>query len=445
MNHILGQAMKSNVPKTRHLLPLQLTAALLFAAINSELATCRAQGSLTPPGAPGPTMKSLAQIEPRVDITTLPGNAYCQYLITNSGAYYLTGNITGVAGKCAIRIEADYVSLDLGGFVLRGVDPVFSAIQVTRAQRGITIENGTLTGWGGGGVEASQATESRFGNLRILDNAATGYATGLQVGSNCLVSSVTASGNDYYGIYAGERSLVSDCIVRSNRLVGLYAGGGSQVRNCQASQNVGGGIRVGGGGTLECCGADANGDHGLQVLDGGTATRCRASGNTNVGIFLGSGGVATSCAAQANGNAGIAGGAGSVVIGCSAISNRTSGISMGAGAVVRDCVARQNLHSGIFLGNGGGGAAANNECTANGSGGSDAGIHLQGTCRAEGNHVVANNPYGIVTTGSGSVVIRNTATANTNGYSFASGTTYGPIQTGTGAITNLNPWANFSY
>ncbi len=443
MNNTPSRLMKSSTLKTRHL--FQLAAAFLFTAVNGQTSITYAQGVLTPPGAPAPTMKSLAQIEPRVDITTLSGNTYCQYLITNSGAYYLTANITGVTGKCAIRIEADHVSLDLGGFVVRGVDPTFAGIQVTKAQKGITIANGTLTGWGGGGVVANQTVESRFVNLRVLDNAASGYAIGLQVGSNCVVSSVIAAGNDYFGVCAGERCLASDCIVRSNRTTGLQTGAGSQIRNCQASQNLNVGILAGDGSTLESCVADANGSYGLQAGSRATVTRCTASGNTNTGIFLALGAVAESCTAQANSTLGISGGAGSIVINCSAISNRTFGISLGAGAVVRDCVARQNLNSGIILGSGGGGLAANNECAGNGSGGSDGGIHLQGTCRAEGNHVVANNPYGIITTSGGSVVIRNTATANTNSYSFASGTTYGPIQTGTGAITNLNPWANFSY
>jgi len=435
--------MKSSTLKTRHL--FQFAAALLFAAIQSHPSTACAQGALTPPGAPAATMKSLAQIEPRVDVMTLSGSTYCQYLITNSGAYYLTANITGVTNKCAIRIEADYVSLDLGGFVLRGVSLIYPGIQVTKAQRGITIQNGTLTGWGGGGVLANQAVESCFVNLRILDSGTSGYASGLQVGSNCVVSSVIAAGNDYFGIYAGERCLASDCIVRSNRMTGLFAGSGSQVRNCQASQNLSVGIWAGDGSTLESCVADANGSYGLQAGDRATVTRCTAGGNTNVGIFMGLGAAATSCAAQANGAHGISAGSGCIVTGCSVVSNRNCGILVSADGVVRDCVVRQNLGSGIVVGSGGGGLVVNNQCTANGSGGNNAGIYLQGASRAEGNHVVANNSNGIIATSAGSVVIRNSATANTNSYSFAAGTTYGPIQTGTGAITNLNPWANFSY
>jgi hypothetical protein len=49
---------------------LKLAAlALLLSTINYQQSTCFAQGSLTPPGAPAPTMKSLDQVEARTAIT----------------------------------------------------------------------------------------------------------------------------------------------------------------------------------------------------------------------------------------------------------------------------------------------------------------------------------------------------------------------------------------
>ena len=47
---------------------LGLFVLLLAAVFNASLSTVFAQGSLTPPGAPAPTMKTLAQIEPRTPI-----------------------------------------------------------------------------------------------------------------------------------------------------------------------------------------------------------------------------------------------------------------------------------------------------------------------------------------------------------------------------------------
>src|SRR5215469_2970325 len=72
----------------------------------------RAQGVLTPPGAPGPTMKTLAQIEPRIPISTATN-------ISNPGSYYLTTNLNVPSGS-GITISANNVTLDLNGFALTG-------------------------------------------------------------------------------------------------------------------------------------------------------------------------------------------------------------------------------------------------------------------------------------------------------------------------------------
>src|SRR5579863_106653 len=84
-----------------------------------------AQGSLTPPAGPAPTMKTLAQIEPRSPISALP------FVITNSGAYYLTTNLTGISGSDGIIVQADNVDLDLSGFALIGVAGSGNGVDVT--------------------------------------------------------------------------------------------------------------------------------------------------------------------------------------------------------------------------------------------------------------------------------------------------------------------------
>ena len=45
----------------------------------------------------------------------------------------------------------------------------------------------------------------------------------------------------------------------------------------------------------------------------------------------------------------------------------------------------------------------------------------------------------------GNVVIRNTVNASGSNYLTNSASAFGPIITTSGTITNLNPWANFSY
>src|SRR5580698_3192796 len=97
-------------------------ALLAFATLNSQLSTTFAQGSLTPPGAPAPTMKSLDQVEARtiVDAANTPGDASDLFIISQPGSYYLTANLAGASGKNGIEITTNNVTLDLNGFSLQG-------------------------------------------------------------------------------------------------------------------------------------------------------------------------------------------------------------------------------------------------------------------------------------------------------------------------------------
>jgi hypothetical protein len=92
--------------------PAACVMVLLCVCLKSP--TAHAQGSLTPPGPPAPTMKSLDQIEPRRPISSLP------FTIASPGSYYLTTNLTGVTGTSGITIATNDVTLDLKGFCSLG-------------------------------------------------------------------------------------------------------------------------------------------------------------------------------------------------------------------------------------------------------------------------------------------------------------------------------------
>lgn len=137
-------------------LALALTAGLLLLA-----SWLPAQGPLTPPGAPAPTMKTLDQVEPRTPISSLP------FTIASAGSYYLTGNLSGGAGG-GILIGATGVTLDLMGFELVG--GTGDGISVSAGRSNVVIRNGTVRNWSGDGVDASGAGQGRLERLRAVGN-----------------------------------------------------------------------------------------------------------------------------------------------------------------------------------------------------------------------------------------------------------------------------------
>jgi hypothetical protein len=91
---------------------MNLRISLIFLATVAAAGTVFAQGSLTPPGAPAPILRTLTQVEPRTAITNIP------YTISQPGSYYLATNL--VSASSGVTIATNGVTLDLMGFALAG-------------------------------------------------------------------------------------------------------------------------------------------------------------------------------------------------------------------------------------------------------------------------------------------------------------------------------------
>jgi hypothetical protein len=180
------------------------------------------QGSLIPPGSPEPTMKTLAQIEPRTPIDWVP------YIIMAPGSYYLATNLT-VNANPAITIAVNNVTLDLNGFTIASTAAKASAgilLSGTAAdpRSGIRIFNGHIRG-----------TTTNSGMTYSGGGFTFGIAYGGNPPVNCRVSDVTVAGCSSHGIYLrGDPTAVENCSVRS---VGGYGIVATTVSHCNVYQS----------------------------------------------------------------------------------------------------------------------------------------------------------------------------------------------------------------
>jgi hypothetical protein len=140
-------------------------------------------GSLTPPGAPGPTMKPLSEIEPRIAITQVPME------INEPGSYYFTANLVhNTTNSIAINVRTTgTVTIDLNGFALIGPGKE-------------TPDEFCPPGISGGS------------NTHIKNGTVRGFCYGVSVGDGGSVCNVHAVENKYQGIWVGG----FDCRVVDN-------------------------------------------------------------------------------------------------------------------------------------------------------------------------------------------------------------------------------------
>lgn len=217
------------------------------------------QGSLTPPGEPEPTMKTLQQVEPRTPISALP------FAITNPGSYYLTANLTGNVG--GITIQASSVTLDLSGFELVGGNGI--GIFVSGVRTHITVRNGTVRGWSGSGVDVGGALGCRLEGL----NASLNGVFGLAAGQHAVVVNCIAQTNGMAGISAAANAILNHCVAALNTEAGIVANA-SLISECTARMN-GVGIDAGTGSLVRDCVVSFNSGDAIQIDD-----KCVVTGNT---------------------------------------------------------------------------------------------------------------------------------------------------------------------
>jgi hypothetical protein len=396
-----------------HPILLPLTTAMISTLV--LLSSAFGQGSLTPPGAPAPTMKTLdqldAKLERRTAITNLP------FTISAPGSYFLATNLSSSAN--GIIISASSVTLDLNGFELAGAAGSTIGVNVSGSRTNICVRNGTVRGWNGDGLNLSNAIAVIVNDLRVSRNAGNGMVLGTAASINTCVSVYNA----VEGIVTGDAANIRGCVVYHNN-VGILGGNGCQVRDTVTFSNF---------------------NYGIYLGVNGTVVDCTSSRDS--GIFTGSGSLVSGCASLDSRIQGIVVGDGSIVRDCRSSGTRDSvsgdGIDTGLDCLVKDCITVSNALNGIFVF--GRSRVIGCYSSLNGRAVPSAGIFVSvtgGASQIDGNQVCNNNGYGIYSISGGDLIVRNSASGNSTNYFPASGTSIGPVQS---ASNVTNAWGNLVY
>ena len=229
------------------------------------------------------------------------------FIISNPGSYRLTGNLTAPASTSGINVTAPHVTIDLNGFLITGPGTLSGVVNGISAQGigDVTVENGTLTGFGDG-VDVGS-----FGIVRNVHADANGV--GIEVGNNSVVEGCTANNStSIFGIFCSAACAISGNTANGNPGQGIDCSG----NGCLISGNT----------------ADANSTHGIECNGSG----CVISGNTvvansDIGIYCaGSGCLISDNAVFAN-NFGIAAGDTSTGYRGNVLKNTSANVSPGSG------------------------------------------------------------------------------------------------------------------
>lgn len=396
------------------------------------LAAAASAGPLNPPaGAVAPSMKTLADVEPRtaINATNTPGDGTAVHVISTAGSYYLTGQVNCPAGKSAIRVTTQGVRIDLNGFTLSGAAGSLSG--VTSGGLGApdcAVSNGLVKGFGGKGIDLGNALQARVSGVNVR---------------SCVG-----------GIAVGAGALVSDCVAAGNTGAGFSSmGGRSRFRGCVSTFNTDGFLGDASFDAFDGCTATGNSNDGFQT-NNALLTGCVADDNEGNGFVGSYADRYSQCRAGYNEENGFAGANNAVYDGCTAVQNELVGMSVGSVATVRSCLVVSNTQQGIKTGD---------RCTVTGNqvrfngAGALAGIW----CNGDQNFVESNqstiNGYGVFVSGTQNVVVRNTCGNNgVSNYVIPVGNRVGLVTTGTtnaaaingnggGGLGFTDPNANIAY
>ena len=204
------------------------------------------------------------------------------YKINTSGSYRLSGNLTvssTTADAIDVTTSANGVTIDLNGFSINGPggSNTGSGIVQNSFSGTLTVENGSITGFSGGGLGGIGV--SALYNAIVRNMQVSGNGTGISVSNGGVISGNTASNNSV-GIYCtGSGCVISGNTTITNASHGIiFNESGSLITGNTVLNN--GGIGMDGGDSTNAYGANVMNGNGYLNVQGGTSLGNNLCGGT---------------------------------------------------------------------------------------------------------------------------------------------------------------------
>ena len=214
--------------------------------------------------------------------------------------------------NCAdgIKIGAAGITVNLNGHTIDGAGLVNSVGIRNTGFADVTIQNGTVTGFGEGIRLEQPTTDNRLQNLRVSGAAETNGSGVSAHGQGLTIVNSSVFDNAGAGmIVTGDRSRITNNVASNNGSDGIRVfGTGTIVSGNRAISNGQDGIAVPVGENTQLTGnvANGNGERGFDLADRtATLTKNTASFNAQLGFITTSGGITDGGGNRAddNGNA----------------------------------------------------------------------------------------------------------------------------------------------
>ena len=174
-------------------------------------------------------LATLAVALPAASIAAPQNINNCQ-TISQPGAYVVNRNLSAT-GDCLV-VAADFVTIDLDGFVLQG-NGTGAGVSVPfgPVRRGLSVRNGAVTGFSSG-IDAGNSAGASIERV----NASANASHGIVGGDRAVITRSQALNNGGDGIRGGRGATVSGSVVGDNQN-GIFVIEGSSVLHSVSRNN----------------------------------------------------------------------------------------------------------------------------------------------------------------------------------------------------------------